>query len=319
MALKINQLRTISMIAKCGSIRGASRFLGVSQPALTKTLRDLENSLGTQVVIRGSQGVTLTPIGEQLLFHANLILREMDIAEEYIKQILGQHEGTINIGIGASVACELMPQVIRKFRMKYPHVRIKIQEGQLEMHIEQLRQGKLDFAINTVQSDLDLHEFTKEKVIEMPFKLMARKGHPKLKEQNLEALLTCDWIMPTTGISFLNIINELLSMKGKRLMHSITCESYLSELSIISQTDCIGLVSSAAIEHYTYASKLAEIVLDPPLPLATYYLVCRKSSQLTPLASELAKLFKYQSRPLFTGINQTVADSNSSMNNDNKG
>lgn len=308
MALKINQLRTLSMIARCGSIRGASRILGVSQPALTKTMRDLEENLGTQVVIRGSQGVTLTSIGEQLLSHANLILREIDIAEEYVKQVLGQHEGTINIGIGASVACELMPKVIRKFRLKYPNVKIKIQEGQLDLHIEQLRQGKLDFAINTVQSNLSLHDLSQEKIIEMPFRLLARKGHPKLNEHKLEELLECDWIMPTTGMSFLNTINDILSLHGKQLNHSITCESYLSALSIISQTDCIGPVSSAAIEHYTYASELEEIILDPPLPLATYYLVCRKNSQLPPLASELAQLFKYQSRPLFTGVKKMETD-----------
>ena len=310
MSLKLNQLRAFSEVAEWGSIRAASRSLGISQPAVTKSLRDLEESLGTQVVIRGNQGITLTAAGEQLLSHTTLILRELSLAEESVKQGLGNEYGTVNVGVGASIACELMPEVISKFRQLYPNVQVKIQEGQLEAHIDQLRQGKMDFVINTLQSDLEEYEFTKQKVMELPFKIIARKDHPKLKAKTLEELQDCDWVMPTTRSSYLNTVYDILSQNGAQLKHAITCESYLSTLAIISHTDCIGLVSSTAVEHYTYAQQLEEITLDTPLPWATYYLLCRKSSPLTPIAHQLAELFLYQSRPLFARVqSETTSDS----------
>ena len=309
MSLKLNQLRAFAEIAECGSIHAASRALGLSQPAVTKALRDLEESLGNQVVIRGNQGITLTKAGEHLLSHTNLILRELLLAEESVKQCLGNEMGSVNIGLGASIACELMPEVICKFRQQYPKVNVKIQEGQLEAHIDQLRQGKLDFVINTLQSNLEYHEFTKHKLTEMPFKIIARKGHPKLKAKTLEELQECDWVMPTTRSSYLNTVYDILSQNGHGLKHAITCESYLSTLAIITRTDCIGLVSHAAIKHYTYSNLLEEIELETPLPWATYYLLCRKASPLTPIANYLAELFLYQARPLFKGVNPELQES----------
>ncbi len=301
MSLKLNQLKAFAEIARQGSIRAASRALGVTQPAITKSIRELESSLATTLVIRGTQGVTLTASGEQLLSHTSLILRELALAEESVRQVIGDEYGSINLGLGASIACELMPEVISKFRQQYPNVKIKIQEGQLEAHIDQLRQGKLDFVINTLQSHLTDNEFSIQKVMDMPFKLIARKDHPKLNATNLVDLKDCDWVMPTTKNSYLNTVYDALSQEGGLLKSAVTCESYLSTLAVISKTDCIGLVSKTAIEHYTYAEELREIKLSPPLPLATYYLVRRKESPLTPIASRLADLFIYQARPLFQG------------------
>lgn len=299
MSLKISQLKAFSEIAECGSVRAASRSLGISQPAVTKLLRELEASLGAQIVIRSNQGVTLTESGEHLLSHTNLILRELLLAEESVKQCLGEEYGSVSIGIGASIACGLMPEVINKFRQQYPKVQIKIQEGQLEAHIDKLRQGKLDFVINTLQSNLEYHEFEKQKLIEMPFSIIARKNHPKLNAKSLRELQNCDWVMPTTKTSYLNTIYDILSQNGGRLNHAITCESYLSTLSIISHTDCLAVVSHSSIEHYSYANRLQKITLDNPLPMATYYLLYRKSSPLTPIAKRLAALFLYQARPVF--------------------
>ncbi|CAG9295434.1 LysR substrate-binding domain-containing protein [Celerinatantimonas diazotrophica] len=305
MTIKINQLKCLVMIVEHGSIRAASRALNISQPAVTRAIKELEVYLGAQIVHRSTQGITLTEPGQQLLCHANLVLRELHLAEESFKQASGHQYGSINIGIGASIACELMPQVIRKFREKYPYVKIKIQEGQLEAHIENLRHGKIDFAINTLQPNMELHDFQREKIMEIPFKLVVRKHHPTLGgSYSIEDLQDYDWVMPTTRSSYLNTVYDALSKHGKHLNNPITCESYLSTLAIISQTDCIGLVSETALEHYSYSSLLDEIPLNPPLPHATYYLVSRRSSQLTPVAQELAQLFMYQARPLFTGREQ---------------
>ncbi|MGO1297585.1 MAG: LysR substrate-binding domain-containing protein, partial [Vibrio sp.] len=172
-------------------------------------------------------------------------------------------------------------------------------------HIESLRQGRLDFAINTLQPNMEIHDFKREKIMDLPFKLVVRKNHPQLNGAcSIEELQDYDWIMPTTRSSYLNTVYDALSKHGRHLKNTITCESYLSTLAIISQTDCIGLVSETALDHYRYAELIDVIPLDPPLPLATYYLVSRKSSQPTPIAQELAQLFMYQTRPLFSGREQ---------------
>ncbi len=98
--VKIHQIRAFVEVARQGSIRGASRMLNMSQPALSKSIQELEEGLAAQLFFRRSKGVTLTDAGESFYQHASLILEELRAAQEEIRQRQGQLAGQINIGMG---------------------------------------------------------------------------------------------------------------------------------------------------------------------------------------------------------------------------
>jgi LysR family transcriptional regulator of abg operon len=176
--VKFHQIRAFVEVARQGSIRGASRVLNLSQPALTKSIKELEEGIAAQLFIRRSKGVTLTECGESFYQHASLILEELRSAQEDILQRQGKLAGQINIGMGASVARLLMPAVITRFHQQHPQVKVRIMEGQLVSMINELRQGELDFTINTYYRGPYDHEFTFEKLFEKPFAIFCRAGHP---------------------------------------------------------------------------------------------------------------------------------------------
>ncbi|STF46333.1 putative DNA-binding transcriptional regulator of abgABT operon [Escherichia coli] len=151
--VKIHQIRAFVEVARQGSIRGASRMLNMSQPALSKSIQELEEGLAAQLFFRRSKGVTLTDAGESFYQHASLILEELRAAQEDIRQRQGQLAGQINIGMGASISRSLMPAVISRFHQQHPQVKVRIMEGQLVSMINELRQGELDFTINTYYQD----------------------------------------------------------------------------------------------------------------------------------------------------------------------
>ncbi|MBA4435207.1 LysR family transcriptional regulator, partial [Escherichia coli] len=109
----------------------ASRMLNMSQPALSKSIQELEEGLAAQLFFRRSKGVTLTDAGESFYQHASLILEELRAAQEEIRQRQGQLAGQINIGMGASISRSLMPAVISRFHQQHPQVKVRIMEGQL--------------------------------------------------------------------------------------------------------------------------------------------------------------------------------------------
>jgi LysR family transcriptional regulator of abg operon len=139
--IKFHQIRAFVEVARQGSIRGASRTLALSQPALTKAIKELEEGLSAQLFVRRSQGVSLTENGESFYQHASLILEELRAAQEDLLQRQGALTGQINIGLGASVARSLMPSVICRFHQQHPLVKVRIMEGQLLSMINELRQG----------------------------------------------------------------------------------------------------------------------------------------------------------------------------------
>lgn len=81
--VKIHQIRAFVEVARQGSIRGASRMLNMSQPALSKSIQELEEGLAAQLFFRRSKGVTLTDAGESFYQHASLILEELRAAQKF--------------------------------------------------------------------------------------------------------------------------------------------------------------------------------------------------------------------------------------------
>lgn len=119
--------------------------------------------------------MTLTDAGESFYQHASLILEELRAAQEDIRQRQGQLAGQINIGMGASISRSLMPAVISRFHQQHPQVKVRIMEGQLVSMINELRQGELDFTINTYYQGPYDHEFTFEKLLEKQFAIFCRQ------------------------------------------------------------------------------------------------------------------------------------------------
>ena len=100
--IKFHHIRAFVEVAREGSIRGASRALAISQPALTKAIKELEEGLSAQLFVRRSQGVALTENGESFYQHASLILEELRVAQDELLQRQGEQAGQINIGLGAN-------------------------------------------------------------------------------------------------------------------------------------------------------------------------------------------------------------------------
>ncbi|QKO15551.1 HTH-type transcriptional regulator GltR [Dickeya solani] len=139
--VKLHQLQSFVEVARHGSIRAASRQLNLSQPALTKSIQELEACLGARLFLRHRQGMALTDCGEAYFRHASLIMEELRVAREDIQQRLGQASGRVNIGVGASIAHTVMPEIVSRFHRLYPQVKLRITEGQLVAMIHELRQG----------------------------------------------------------------------------------------------------------------------------------------------------------------------------------
>lgn len=290
--LKLHQLRAFVDVARQGSIRAASRLSGLSQPALTKAIQELERELGARLFIRRQQGVVLTDIGDNFFRHASLVLAELRVAQEDIQQRLGLGGGQVNIGVGGSVARTIMPQVINQFHREYPLVKVRIVEGQLVSMVHELRQGTLDFTINTYdQSHLD-QELMYERMMEREYKVVVRKGHPLEQARSLAELQQADWTMPTPKGSYYRLLHDLFDERGMAPKIVVTCETFMACTSLVAQSDFISILSVDVIDDPILGRSLVALSLDEPLPKAIFYLIQRKDTALTPMSSYMAQLFR---------------------------
>lgn len=295
-AIKLHQLRAFVDVARHGSIRAASRAAQLSQPALTKSIQELEEVLGARLFVRRRQGVALTDIGDNFFRHASLVLEELRVAQEDIQQRLGLTGGTVNIGVGGSVARTVMPAVITQFRRLYPQVKVRVVEGQLVSMLPELRQGELDFTINTwYRGHLD-QELNYEPLMQRNYHVVVRRGHPCAGATSLAELRHCDWTLPTPKGSYYRQLYDLLDEAQVTPQISVTCETFMACISLIAQSDFVCILSDDVINDPILGNQLIALNIREPLPAATFYLVTRKHSTLTPMGAELARLFRLYCR-----------------------
>lgn len=294
--VKLHQLRAFVEVARHGSIRGASRHLAISQPALTKSIKELEEGVAARLFTRRSRGVALTECGESFYQRASLILEELRAAQDDIRQRQGQLAGQINVGMGASVARSLMPAVISRFHQQHPQVRVRIMEGQLVSMINELRQGELDFTINTYYQGPYDQEFTFEKLFEKPFAVFARVGHPAAQARSIEALLEYDWTMPTPRGSYFKQLEELFHHRAQIPRVSVVCETFSSTISLVAQSDFLTILPQELGGDPLLAHRLVQIAVEETLPKAEYYLIQRRDTTPAPLTRALIALFRRECR-----------------------
>lgn len=290
--VKLHQLRAFVRVSESGSIRRASRELALSQPALTKSIKELEDGLSVQLFVRNSQGVILTEAGEGLYLRAKRIFEELRAAQDDILQRQGQLSGQINIGLGGSIARSIMPKVITHFHRLYPEVKIRIVEGQLVSMIHELRQGELDFTINTYYQGPYDQEFLFEKLLEKPFGIFCRTGHPAKATARMADLIHYDWTIPTPHGSYFKQLEDKLLQQAIMPKTSIICETFSSCVSLVLQNDFLTILPESLGNSPLYKDKLRQIHISEQLPIATYYLIRRRDTTPPPLTETLMNLFR---------------------------
>ena len=147
--MNLQHLHAFTIVAQQQSIRSAARVLGLSQPAVTRIMRELERNVQTPLLHRGSKGIELTAFGHALLRRAHLILEEARKAQDELDQMRDGAGGSLNIAISSTAALSMFPQALQRFRERMPRVALTISESAPPHTQDLLEAGRLDFAVLT--------------------------------------------------------------------------------------------------------------------------------------------------------------------------
>jgi DNA-binding transcriptional LysR family regulator len=125
----LSEFQLLSVLAQEMNMRKAAERLFVSQPALSQRLQTIEKEWGTQLFIRSQKGVSLTPAGEHVIQFVNEILNKQEKVKEMVHSFQSEIAGTLKIAVATIVGQNWLPQVLKKFIEKYPHVKISLITG----------------------------------------------------------------------------------------------------------------------------------------------------------------------------------------------
>jgi LysR family transcriptional regulator, regulator of abg operon len=292
--MKIHQLRAFLTTVEQGSIRAAARTLHLSQAALTKAIKELEQDLGVPLVLRTARGVQLTAFGEQLRVRAHLILTELRRAEDDIAQMKGAGAGHVSAAITPTAALSVLPQAYRAFRRRMPGARVSFIEGFPGVAMPRLRDGTLDFVVAVVVPEHLAPEFDHIELYESRSVIVGRHDHPLKHCTRLAELSDAEWLLNPSPESSTQALLDYYAERGFAVpARVIECPSFVIAHGLLRGSDALAAMPESLLAHSWVGDGLAVLPIADPLPAVSVRVVTRRDSPLTPAATLLLDCLRH--------------------------
>ncbi len=296
--VRLNQIRVFLAIIDSGSIRGAARNLGVTQPAITKGLRQLEESLHVRLLDRTPHGVVPTLAGRAFTARARAVQSELRKAEEDLAQLAGERAGSVSFGLSL-VALQLMPEAFSTFREHFPDARVRIVEAVSHRLLPLVRDETLDFVVGRWTGGKSDPSIVARPLFTCAMVIAGRAGHPRSRVGSLKELVDADWVMVVPPGMPGSMVERLFVSAGLPLPAKLTqCESFAALLVLVAETDLLAVLPRPLLATPFGRVGLQSLAIQEPLPRDTISLITRADARLTPMAAGMVKAVTAAARQL---------------------
>jgi DNA-binding transcriptional LysR family regulator len=208
------QLRHFLTVYELGSIGQAAERLFLTQPALSKSIRMLEDHLGMRLFERTTRGVVATVYGEALALHARQIAAQIRHAEAQLSSLAGTGSGRVSIGGGPSTTTEFLPSATRRIVESGLDIELSVTEGLVDDLIPALRRGELDLAIGSWPVIAE-PTFVTEVLATDRIRVVVREDHPLAgRPVEISDLLEYPWALPPSSQRWRQQLEEQFLTRG---------------------------------------------------------------------------------------------------------
>lgn len=290
--MKLSHIRDVVAVAEAGSLRAASRQLGITQPTITRSIRDTENELGVSLFTRRANGVTPTELGNIFVRRAMAIQSELRRAYEELEQAKGNFVGEVSVALSSASGLALMPSILGAFRRTYPNALLKLTESLFQPIEHNILTGEIDFYVGPLDEHLSAATLSVEKLFDNRRMVVARKGHPLAGTKTLAGLRDAQWVRPSFStqygeVEFETMFHNAGLEEPEVVVH---CQSALMTLLAVANSDLLTVLPMQWMDFAPSKEGLQTIDLADALHAAPICIVRRADVPLTPLAERLCDL-----------------------------
>lgn len=296
--MRLNQIRDLLAVVETGSLRAAARRIGVSQPAVSKSVAQLERELQAQLLLRTARGVVLTPAGRAFVARGRVIDTELRKAHDDLSALRGRREGVVAFGIGPAVTVPLVPDAIARFRARWPRARVRIREGMRAALLPLVRDETLDFSVSENVAPRGEAGLQFKSLMQPELVIVGRRGHPLSHARSLQELGAANWLIfnPPGSRGALERTFEAYGLTPPNtLMH---CESYATALALIGRSDLLGLVLRELTELPLADRFVQRLHIREKISRPTIGIFSRTDAPLSPAAAAMVQSLVAAARAL---------------------
>lgn len=311
MTFELRQLRHVLCVAEHGSIGRAAEALGMSQPALTRSLQALEHATGAPMFERSKRGVLPTDEGRLFLDRAREVVHAADELDRRTRRLRVADSASITIGVGPFPAETLMPAVLPRFLALRPHSQLRVLTRDWDELHRRLRARELDFFVAETSTLEDEPELDVEPLAPHPIYMVARRGHPLAHggpvlpaELFGFPLVALSRIPPRTFGPFAEA--QAVAENAKRAFPAVEFGNFRAVKGLVLRTDAIAGFPYPEVAAEVARGELALLVNEPWLFLR-YGIVSLKGRALGDTARDLRNCVRESEEELVREETRLVA------------
>ncbi|WP_136068573.1 pca operon transcription factor PcaQ [Modicisalibacter radicis] len=215
--IKLRHLQAFLELAKRRSFVRAAESLAITQPALSKAIRELEDNLGTTLFDRSPQGASLNQAGLTLLRHAGPALRTLDAGLTAIGEDSGR-ERWVRVGALSTVESRLVPLAIERLHARFDDIGVRVDSGPSAYLLSRLRGGELDLVVGRMTAAREIGDLAFEHLYYEPLVVAVRRGHPLAgSTPALARLVDYPWILPPPQTTLRQQVDSFCVQHGLRV------------------------------------------------------------------------------------------------------
>lgn len=289
--MKLHHLRNVVAVVERGSLRAGAKHLGLAQPAVSRSIKELEQELGVVLFVRNKFGMTLTRAGELFVRRAKGIQAEFARTIEEMEHLKGDDRGILTVGCSSAALFAIVPKMLARFHLKYPNIRIKLLEGSLPMLETQLRDGLVDLYYGPVANGFVDPALVIDLLFENERMIIGRQNHPLRHATSLTALVGARWVTTPMAIDSDNEVNSVFAAAGLPAPLIVMQASSAMNLAVIvASSDLLAPVPIQWTELIRATGTLERIPVSEISAAPRICAVRRANIPLTPSAEFLNDL-----------------------------
>lgn len=287
MSLDHRQLRAFLHVAELGSLGRAAREIHLTQPALSRLIREFERSCGLALFERHPLGMRLTEAGEALVPFARSILHDMSRAEETIAELRGAGRGVVRVGAIAGVARQFLPKAVKTLLGGGSDLKVYVLEGSGGELAAALADGSIDIAIAHDNLDDDDVAKVRDTGYSEYCNVVCSTSHPFAARQcSLDEVLSAGWVLPGRGTTPRKLLAEAVRNAGRRMPSAVVETGSPSAVAaFVKRSLLLGWLPWSLYADEEEAGLICALDVPDLASHRHYYIYKRRRGLLSPAAA----------------------------------
>ena len=285
--MKLHDIHVLLTVARCGSMGKAAAELSVSQPAISKTIADMEHALGVRLLDRYPRGVEPTIYAQALLDRGVIAFDELKQAARHIEFLADPTTGELRIGSTIAIATGFLPAVIERLTRRYPRLVFHLAAGETSMTYRNLQERKVDLLVAPMFTPMIEESMDAEVLYDEPLVVVAgaSSSWARRRKVQLAELVDAEWVLPPLDSLYGLVAAEAFRAAGLDVPRATVFSTTTPVRSaLLTSGRFLSIVQGSIVRFGSGSTILKVLPIDLPTTRRPIGIITLKNRTLSPVA-----------------------------------